>query len=230
MDLTSLSKNLKKDKIEVVNKQNLCNFNENYFSRIDTEEKAYWLGFLYADGAVGKNTNIVELSLKSSDISHLEKYKKSLQFNEDKHIYCDNVRCRISHSSKKLKNDLINLGCFPQKSLILAFPTDNQVPSILIHHFVRGYIDGDGSVMIGKNHKNIYTKPRMNILGTKEFLIGLVNAMGWEMCKYYKKGNVYSIEWNGKRALKYLDDIYLDATIYLDRKYLKYLTLKDLNK
>lgn len=54
---------------------------------IDTEEKAYWLGFLYADGAVSKNTNTIELSLKSSDISHLEKYKSSLSFETNKHIY-----------------------------------------------------------------------------------------------------------------------------------------------
>ena len=47
------------------------NCNYDYFKEIDTEDKSYWLGFLYADGSVRKNTNTVELSLKGSDIEHL---------------------------------------------------------------------------------------------------------------------------------------------------------------
>ena len=41
MDRGTFSKNLKKDGIEVINKQNICTFNENFFETIDTEEKAY---------------------------------------------------------------------------------------------------------------------------------------------------------------------------------------------
>ena len=52
------------------------NFDENFFDKIDTEEKAYWLGFIYADGAIFKRTLSIRLSTK--DIHHLEKFKKIL--------------------------------------------------------------------------------------------------------------------------------------------------------
>lgn len=72
LDRGTLSNNFKKDGIEIINKQNIAKFNENYFDVIDTSEKAYWLGFLYADGAVSSGSkNTVELSLKASDVKHL---------------------------------------------------------------------------------------------------------------------------------------------------------------
>lgn len=42
-----------------------------YFENIDTEEKAYWLGFLYADGYVNANEDKIELCLAEKDFHHL---------------------------------------------------------------------------------------------------------------------------------------------------------------
>lgn len=58
--------------------------NENYFEKIDSEEKAYWLGFLYADGNVRMHKNksgILKLKLKQSDKKHIEKFSKCLNSN-----------------------------------------------------------------------------------------------------------------------------------------------------
>ena len=43
------------------------------FETIDTEEKAYWLGFLYADWCVShyKTSKRVELALQEKDLNHL---------------------------------------------------------------------------------------------------------------------------------------------------------------
>lgn len=60
---------------------------ENLFKAIDTEEKAYWLGFLYADGNISKDKNVIELSLKESDIEHLKQYRKFLNL-ENKPFDC----------------------------------------------------------------------------------------------------------------------------------------------
>lgn len=90
-------------------------------------------------------------------------------------------------------------------------------------------MDGDGSIMIGLNHKGMYTKPRLSILGTEQFLISLIAKMGWKMPKLRRKGNIYMAEWGGLPALNYMDELYNNANIYLDRKYEKYLTLKRLN-
>ena len=227
MDIGSLSKNLKADGVEIINKQNLVKFNEHFFDIIDNEHKAYWLGFLYADGYISINSNTIELTLKSSDIEHLQKFVKDLEFTVDKHIFQDNIRCRLQIANKHMKECLIKLGCTPQKSLTLIFPTEEQVPNKFLFDFLRGYIDGDGSIMIGKNHRGEYVKPRLNILGTKEFLTSLIENTGWRTAAISQKtGNqAYDVEWGGKYVLDYLKQLYQNATIYLDRKYEKYLIL-----
>ena len=75
-----IAKHLKLRGIEVVNRQNLHRINETIFDVIDTEEKAYWLGFLYADGYVSnhdknKNRNVIELTLALNDFSHIKKFR-----------------------------------------------------------------------------------------------------------------------------------------------------------
>lgn len=228
LDRAKLSNNLKKDGIEIINRQNITKFDETFFDIIDTEEKAYWLGFLYADGCVYKNNNNIELSLQTFDIKHLEKFRKSLCFDKNKHIFQDNKRCRIVFANKHMKNSLIKQGCYPNKSLFLTFPDEDILPNNLLFDFIRGYIDGDGSVMIGKNHRNEYTIPRLSILGTKEFLTELLNKTNWRICKIQHPSNIYSVEWSGKYVMEYLNQLYSKATIYLDRKYKKYLMLKEL--
>lgn len=63
----------------VINRQNDNGTNDNIFSLIDTEEKAYWLGFLYADGYIRKGeNNHISIVLQQRDINHLVKFKKFL--------------------------------------------------------------------------------------------------------------------------------------------------------
>lgn len=226
LDRGVLAKNFKQDGIQVVNKQNLPRMNENFFDQIDNEEKAYWLGFLYADGAIGSSNNGIELSLKSSDINHLKKFSKSLEFH-NKHIFQDDTRCRLNFCNKHMRESLIKLGCTPRKSLTLIFPTNEQVPSNLIHHFVRGYIDGDGAVMVGLNHRKERVVPRLYILGTESFLKDLIITMGWKQNKMRHPSGAFAVEWSGKYVFQYLQDIYNDASIYLDRKYQRFLYLKN---
>ncbi len=63
------------------NKQNSRKYsvNDDYFSIIDTEEKAYWLGFIFADGYISnKNGKRVGITLKSSDRDHIIKFAKAI--------------------------------------------------------------------------------------------------------------------------------------------------------
>ena len=221
IDRATLSQNLKKDNVEVINFQNITKFNENFFETIDTEEKAYWLGFLYADGSIGDKKNTIEISLQSSDYHHLEKFNESVDGAPDKHIYRDEIRCRICYSNKKTKNDLIKLGCTPKKSLTLTFPSKEQVPDEFLYDFIRGYVDGDGSVMI--NTKG--TNGRLSLLGTKEFIEGLLIRTGWKPMTIQHPSGVYAIEWGGQYNINYLNQLYANANIYLDRKYQKYLEI-----
>ena len=67
---------------------------------------------------------------------------------------------------------LNNAGCVPNKSLILKFPSSNIVPTKLLRHFIRGYVDGDGCLCITKPEKI-----ELSILGTEEFLQGVLNSL-----------------------------------------------------
>ena len=93
------------------------------FETIDTEEKAYWLGFLYADGSVGSNDDRIELGLAERDLHHIEKFRDFIGIN-NKISYREKTKSyRYAFKSQNCKQDLINKGCVPRKSLILKYPT-----------------------------------------------------------------------------------------------------------
>ena len=193
------------------------------FEKIDTEEKAYWLGFLYADGSVSfdesRNINRVELTLKESDYEHLVKFAKFLDY--DRTIkYREKVKAyRLAFSSKSMCEDLIKLGCIPTKSLVLKFPTEEQVSSDLMNHFIRGYFEGDGCLSLSTLSVTFH----LSILGTKEFLTGICNLFELDNNRILKKdkrhlNNTFYIQFTVKDGLNLLNYMYKDAIIFLDRK------------
>ena len=210
--------------IKIPNYHNSLKFDNTVFDIINTEEKAYWLGFLYADGYVGLTDNRVELTLQLSDVNHIEKFKTFL--NSDCKISTNSYRSRLSIKDEKIKKDLINLGCTPQKSLILKFPTDDKVPKELIRHFIRGYFDGDGSLCVTEKTKSI------DILGTYDFLYQLCLESNIATSKIYvsksKSNKVFRIVLGSRIDLyNFSKYIYDDCNIYLDRKYEKFKKLME---
>lgn len=111
---------LKEKKVIVSNKQNQVTIDENIFDNINTEEKAYWLGFIFADGYISSKSFHFELSLSLKDKDHLQKFSDFCKYT--KSIKTDSYRCRFCLRNKHLWNTLNNYGCVPQKSLILKFP------------------------------------------------------------------------------------------------------------
>lgn len=222
----TISRILKENGYKIDNKK--YHSKENVFEKIDSEEKAYWLGFLYADGYVSKLNSSVELMIQDRDKEHLEKFKLFCESNHPIR-YSEHIResgyvvkaNKISIGSRKMHDDLIDKGCFQVKSLILKFPTEDQVPKSFIHHFIRGYLDGDGCIGIDNN--SIF----FSIVGTENFLNGLQKIFKTNN-KNHSGGNafVYKVKGN-KKALKILDYLYEDATIYLDRKYEIYIKHKE---
>lgn len=194
------------------------------FEKIDNEEKAYWLGFLYADGCVyyKKRTKSyrLEVGLAEKDYSHLLKLKKFLKSEYKIRYRSETKSYSLEICSKKICDDLIKLGCVPRKSLILTFPTflDRE----LIKHFIRGYFDGDGCI------STIKTSPGISILGTNEFLTYITNIYQKDKPLFKDKrhkNNTFSIRFKVNNGLFFLYDIYNNANVYLDRKYKKYIFL-----
>ena len=80
------------------------------FSIIDSEEKAYWLGFLYADGYVNKIQGQVAVALKEEDLQHLKKLKNFLKCNNKISYDKTNHAYKLSFCCSQITNDLIKLG------------------------------------------------------------------------------------------------------------------------
>ena len=190
------------------------------FETIDTEEKAYWLGFLYADGSVGSTDNRIELGLAEKDLRHIEKFRDFIGIQNKISYRASTKSYRYAFRSISCKADLIKQGCVPKKSLILNFPTEYQVPKNFVKDFIRGYFDGDGWFT---NTENCF---QAGIIGTEDFIKGFLNTVELEN-KNNKKIFTVHREDGVKRyvfgayedVLNFLNWIYKDATIYLDRKY-----------
>lgn len=220
---STISEKLKSLGYDTRNPKSVAKFNENIFDNIDTEEKAYWLGFIFADGNIsqskrksGRSSYDFELSLAIKDINHLYKFNKFMQYNGC-NIKTDSYRCRWIIGNKHLWETLNNYGCVPNKSLILKFP--DKLPVSFISVFIRGYFDGDGSISTKETSK---TTLQISLIGTKEVLskiclhsnisTNIKNPKGYNPNTWVFTLSVFKSE----IFLKY---IYDNSTIYLDRKY-----------
>lgn len=204
-------------------------YDETFFEKIDTEEKAYWLGFICADGYLNKKKNTLGISLDIKDIQHLEKFKNSIKSTSHiftrksrySHNHKETEKCVIEIYSSKLDKDLRKLGLSETKSTSLKEVLG--VPDSLFNHFVRGVYDGDGCVF---NYliNNKYNNPGFTIVGTKEFLdflqVKLPIKVKLNQDKRVANNYTYFIKSKKRFNIMY-NYLYYNATLYLERKYNK---------
>jgi len=200
--------------------------NQDFFDIIDTEQKAYWLGFLYADGSIGRY--VLKIGLSKKDILHLQKFANIFNVKMCYRQNGKNVESYIQIYDKYLYNKLFELGMRNRDLNTIK----NNIPEELIRHFIRGFFDGDGCISICnhsqkyKDKEYIYKRynlsfacfsymfandlqdiicVRVKILKNK--IIKHTNANCW----YPSWGNIQDIK-------KFKDWIYNDSNIYLERK------------
>ena len=197
--------------------------NEYYFNKIDTQEKAYFLGFLYADGNVSKKKNIIRLTLHNRDKDILLKLMSFICPNRSLLKRKDEDQSILMLTNLRIKEDLIKHGCVPCKSAILEYP--NFLSSELENHFIRGYFDGDGCFYYGERKDRESKRSCVSICGSESFCVGLRSIIIKEKIKSHvvNNGNIKVLNLSGSHnVIKFMDFIYKDATIYLQRKYKKY--------
>jgi hypothetical protein len=202
------------------------NVNENYFENIDTEDKAYWLGFLYADGCVRlREGGELRLKLKKSDKNHIELFNKCLNSNYPikNEIYYAGIKkykCEseyVNISNTKLVKDLIKQGCIQTKTFKIKFPDLNEN---LMNHFIRGYFDGDGCIYKVKKLKNTF---QIFIAGNENFTQSLREHLSKifnsDKILVYLKHKTYILVINNKLdCLKFKNYIYNNFITFLKRK------------
>ena len=195
--------------------------NENYFHRINSKEKAYFLGLLYADGNINQKVDKLVISLKNEDSYLLDIFCEKL--NRPKKFYHDNKgkkgNKKLCICSKKICKDLVRLGCFPKKSLVLQFPNEKQVPFKYLISFILGYFDGDGSLILSKSKKYA----TIHFCGTEKFLLQLSNVFVqydiYSSIYEIKHSKSYELRINDKKSIsKFYEQFYYNVNFYLKRK------------
>lgn len=173
------------------------------------------------------NTSVVGLALSSKDESHLQKFSQSISSTYPIKRYIGssgNPYSRLQITSLKMKNSLIKHGCLENKTLVLTFPA---IREDLVFHFIRGYFDGDGSICrSGRSYK-------FRMCGTKEFLSSVLNILNLKSKLRQRHPsrlvNNWDIDIGGNyQVLGILNKIYLNSTIFLERKYERYIDLQSL--
>jgi len=181
---------------------------------IDEPNKAYLLGLLFADGSISVKYGEIKCYLKDTNL--IEKLHEEFKFFRTyykRHYY------GIQSGNKKLAIDLYNNGLLPNKSSInkelMNLPFINDLTS----HFVRGYFDGDGGCTLtfsnNKTQKRVYIYLNsFNFLNeiSKYLLINNIEN------KISKSPDCYKLTISTSSYLNFYNLIYLDNTIYLDRK------------
>jgi intein-encoded DNA endonuclease-like protein len=219
---STINRILKYHRVDTNNTSAIYQYRENIFEQIDTEEKAYWLGFLFADGNVKSDTSyILELTLAEIDEDHLQKFSEFIGTNpaplKKRYVSLGEktfVSYRLSICNKKIVCDLIKLGCVPNKSLVLKFP---KIPEHLRNHFMRGYFDGDGTLHLRKDGQYVFS-----VIGTIDFLDvyeDILHSIGVNKTKYHTQGNAYSARHSGNIQVgTIVNYLYKNSTVCLERK------------
>jgi hypothetical protein len=218
----------------------LCN--EDFFAN-NNELSFYYAGFLAADGCLklkGGRYKQVQLCLAASDGEEVRKFARALNYNSEVKDYTlsevnklgeNIVRTDLQISSDKLFDDLHRFGLTVRKAHTFAMP-EWLIQHPLVHHFLRGYFDGDGSTyttVLGKNR----TIPQvyLNIRGTEEFLSQMRDLFDtnitngkWKRGKAIRFNNgIGVLEYGGNTAaMSIADYLYRGATVWMERKRAKF--------
>lgn len=206
------------------------NIDHNYFHQINTYRKSYFLGLLYADGTMTRPPrNSIAIALQERDKYILDKFQEELQtsykychlnYSQKNSNWMDQEQLTITHA--QIYTDLLHHGVHPNKSLTLKFPSTLDIR--FIPSFLLGYLDGDGT--IGKN------ECRTSFVGTTDFCLCAKQLIEQQLnihCSVYhpRSANINTsiLSIAGRHQVKiFLDWIYHDCDIYLQRKHNIYLS------
>lgn len=205
---------------------------EDFFDKIDTEEKAYVLGFFYADGCNSSNEKTITIDLNIKDKDILIKFADLIYLDgkPESHVHVYDRRNEgkgisgvLNVHSKYISKRISELGAPQRKTFKIEFP--EWLDKKLIRHFIRGYFDGDGGTTVSGS---MYS---CNITGNYQFSTKIkqiiINETGMVFSEDKSKHNVITITTNGNRhAYQFLSWLYKDSKIKMNRKFNIYNNLK----
>lgn len=215
---TSISRLLKKHGLGGTLNNKTHSADESFFDEIDTEAKAYTLGFITADGCNCGNS--LQISVADRDI--IEKIRDAMGHTGPVRVIppkgkVKQTQYEIRVCSTRVCDALTLKGCPRRKSLITRFPTPDIVPPHLLRHYIRGVFDGDGSLYRTTNGWHF------GVAGTEALLSPMFDLIrretGIVVGGVYAQGKISVLKIPGiKNATSVLNWLYQDSSIYMDRK------------
>lgn len=213
-------------------------YNIRFFSTY-TPESCYWAGFILADGYLRSNRNLVSIKLMASDSNHLEKFKECIDYSGDIHFsITKHAYCYIDICGEWFINDLVsNFDITPRKSKTTTL--SSKIPIELYPHFIRGIVDGDGSITHYKTKNN--TNITLSICGTYDLLLKITEyfrdvkniKMRTEtrLPKIVNHPGMFTVQYGMHNTEKILSILYTDTNklLYLERKFQKWIDLRKSN-
>lgn len=229
--VSSVASKIRKLKLFKDNKSQIrYSYNKNYFKSIDTYDKAYWLGFISADGCIadhGKGTYRLKITLQNDDYNHLVKFNRALNSNvpiKNKEVKYNNKIFCVSElviNCSSMCKDLMNYGIMPNKSLSIDLP---KIDDKFFIAYLRGLFDGDGTYYLGKRETGTYRYSVELVSGSIVLLEKIVDIL---KSRYNIVSNIYKARdtkyklyiCNKKHILNLFHLFYHDnQCICLDRK------------
>lgn len=224
---TTIQRILKNYNIPLRKRTTIAKFNIHFFDTY-TAESCYWAGFIAADGNIAKSGNNVNIHLAISDLSHLQKFAKAIEYtgNIEEH----ENDCRINIAGIYYKEALAkNFDLFPQKTKTLTISP--KIPSEFLFDYIRGYFDGDGCITQTNGYLHLsFTSGSEAMLEQLKKIFFSNNIILQGKNKMPPIANKTAINYFCKNALKILDLLYANSTenTRLDRKYNLYCLYKEI--
>jgi hypothetical protein len=167
--------------------------NDSYFSSINLQN-SYWAGFIAADGCITKNYIKIMISIK--DIKLLRQFKKDIEYTGPIYISKKLKRCSLEFRSSNIIKDLKTQWNIVEKKSLILKPPKVKLTKANFLAYVKGYIDGDGSIYLEKNKKYL----RISIIGTFELLNWIKEKINIRCSNIQKYKNIYKFRYSGKMA------------------------------
>lgn len=228
-----ISRVVKRNNIEVlkrIGKHSKLSCNDNYFDKIDSSKKAYFLGLIVSDGSVSNRA--LSISLQERDKIILEKFIEDLEYSgklsfvpKKKHNHQNAYVLTVY--SRKLVQDLSKYGVVCAKSHKTYFP---DIPEEFYSHFIRGVFDGDGYIGEVSDKSN-----RFSITGNRDLIESIRNILSDKLnirksaISFKNKNFETSVQFvysKGKELLKIRDYLYFESDdVFIPRKKEKFFTL-----
>lgn len=210
--------------------------NAEYFSDINTQEKAYWLGFIWADGSINKTAprcsgpNRFTLAQVETEANHLQAFIEAIECN-----YTPVLTDRNRTPGKRVLVLHINSRPFCMALENLGYGTKEHRTDIppmsyeLLHHFIRGYFDGDGCLSIYK--QGSARRQEWSLTGNEKLLVQIQNILNQEtsvsknvaLKRYKRTTKAVGLRYGRRSDIPALYDYMYDgATVYMKSKHQKF--------